>query len=158
MNNIDIDAAVREAEAEALQELLTVATRACVLEWGAEEQVTAENAMADLAQDLLSEEQWDAVETYWYKAHTHEAANYIVSLVMKDMGHKRVLEFDPGPDPESPACGAWGYAVNGFVITDPRLSECGRFEVDPQANYGLTEAEVKLLDDANLLVDEVRNG
>lgn len=157
MPNIDLEVLVREAEAEALQELLTLATRACVLEWGAEEQVTAENAMADLAQDLLSEEQWEDVQTYWYKAHTHEAANYILALVMKDMG-LRPLEFDPGHDMDDPACGGWGYALKGFLITDPRSSECGRFDADPVAYYGLTEDELSLLDEANRMVTEVRNG
>lgn len=31
---------------------------------------------------------------------------------------------------------------NGFVITNPYLSECGRFEVDPITYYGLSEEEL----------------
>lgn len=29
----------------------------------------------------------------------------------------------------------FGIVVNDFFITDPSLSECGRFKVDPQATY-----------------------
>ncbi|MAY34740.1 MAG: hypothetical protein CMN84_01435 [Spongiibacteraceae bacterium] len=31
----------------------------------------------------------------------------------------------------------FGIEVNDFFITDPSLSECGRFNVDPQATYGV---------------------
>ena len=30
-----------------------------------------------------------------------------------------------------------GFEWNGFWITDPTMSECGRFEVDPEEYYGV---------------------
>ena len=38
-----------------------------------------------------------------------------------------------------------GFEWDGIWITDPTVSECGRFEVDPITYYGLTEEEVEEL-------------
>ena len=35
-----------------------------------------------------------------------------------------------------------GFLYEGIWITDPTLSECGRFEVDPITYYGLTQEQV----------------
>lgn len=44
---------------------------------------------------------------------------------------------------------AYGYEVNDFFITDPTVSECGRFTAHPLRDYGLTNAEVRALQMAN---------
>ena len=42
--------------------------------------------------------------------------------------------------------GTLGFNYNGFFITDPSLSECGRFEMNPTKDYGLTKEQVKQLE------------
>ena len=39
----------------------------------------------------------------------------------------------------------YGFEWDGIWITDPTVSECGRFKVDPITYYGLTEEEVEEL-------------
>jgi len=39
--------------------------------------------------------------------------------------------------------GVLGFDHDGFFITDPFTSECGRFDVDPLAYYGLTAEQVE---------------
>lgn len=39
--------------------------------------------------------------------------------------------------------------VNGTEIIDPYLSECGRFDVDPVAYYGIDAATAQALTDLN---------
>ena len=36
-----------------------------------------------------------------------------------------------------------GFMVEGTFITDPFLSECGRYPVDPIKHYGLTKSQLK---------------
>ena len=36
-----------------------------------------------------------------------------------------------------------GFMVEGTFITDPYLSECGRYPVDPIKHYGLTKSQLK---------------
>lgn len=37
-----------------------------------------------------------------------------------------------------PTSGKIGFVHEGMFITDPWLTDCGRFEVDPRLEYGLT--------------------
>ena len=39
----------------------------------------------------------------------------------------------------------YGFEWDGIWITDPTVSECGRFEVDPITYYGLTQEQYNLL-------------
>lgn len=57
-----------------------------------------------------------------------------------------------GEDPETGRA-RFGFSVNDMFITDPKLSECGRFEVDPAATYGLTATDVAQLEQVNRLLD-----
>ena len=41
--------------------------------------------------------------------------------------------------------GNYGFEWGGIWITDPTVSECGRFKVDPITYYGWTEEEVEEL-------------
>jgi len=43
----------------------------------------------------------------------------------------------------------WGFTHDDMFITDPTLSECGRFDVDPVTYYGLTEGQVKEITEMN---------
>ena len=38
-----------------------------------------------------------------------------------------------------------GFEHEGFFITEPNSSECGRFEVDPIKEYGLTKKQVDMI-------------
>ena len=38
-----------------------------------------------------------------------------------------------------------GFEHNGFFITEPNSSECGRFEVDPIKEYGLTKKQFDMI-------------
>tara|TARA_R110002049_G_C8868603_1_gene538856 strand:+ start:197 stop:418 length:222 start_codon:yes stop_codon:yes gene_type:complete len=38
-----------------------------------------------------------------------------------------------------------GFVHEGMFITEPDMSECGRFEVDPTKEYGLTKKEADLI-------------
>lgn len=53
-------------------------------------------------------------------------------------------EIDLGIDPvdDRPV---FGFNLNAMFIHDPKVSECGRFEVDPKEYYGLTTEDVKSL-------------
>lgn len=47
-----------------------------------------------------------------------------------------------------------GVVANDFEIHSPRLSECGRFVVEPSM-YGLTEDEADFLEELNKQLDHV---
>ena len=38
-----------------------------------------------------------------------------------------------------------GFEHEGFFITEPNSSECGRFEVDPIKEYGLTKKQFDMI-------------
>lgn len=40
---------------------------------------------------------------------------------------------------------ALGFTFRGVFVVDPRVSECGRFEVDPLIYYGLTPEQLERL-------------
>ena len=40
---------------------------------------------------------------------------------------------------------AWYADIRGMAITNPYLSDCGRFEVDPLAHYGITPEQADQL-------------
>ena len=42
-----------------------------------------------------------------------------------------------------------GFVHDDFFITEPFTSECGRFEVDPVKEYGLTQQQVHEIDKFN---------
>jgi len=41
--------------------------------------------------------------------------------------------------------GELGFTSSHTFITNPKLSECGRFEVDPIKHYGLTQEQLMIL-------------
>lgn len=43
----------------------------------------------------------------------------------------------------------FGFNLNGMFITDPSLSECGRFSVNPLEAYGLSAKDVAELERLN---------
>jgi hypothetical protein len=45
-------------------------------------------------------------------------------------------------DDSIPGCEIMGFNHMGMFITDPTTTECGRFEVDPIKEYGLTQKQV----------------
>jgi len=45
-------------------------------------------------------------------------------------------------DDSIPGCEILGFDHEGSFIIDPTTSECGRFEVDPIKEYGLTQKQV----------------
>jgi hypothetical protein len=49
----------------------------------------------------------------------------------------------------------YSYPINGMSVYDPRMSDCGRFEVDPMQAYGLTPEDVAALDEANRSLSEI---
>ena len=46
-------------------------------------------------------------------------------------------------DASIPGCEILGFDYDGMFITDPTTSECGRFEVDPIKEYGLTQKQLE---------------
>ena len=49
--------------------------------------------------------------------------------------------------------GLLGFEHEGFFIVEPRMSTCGRFEVDPYEEYGLTEKQVDMIENFNNIHD-----
>ena len=49
--------------------------------------------------------------------------------------------------------GLLGFEHKGFFITEPSTSECGRFEVDPIKEYGLTKKQVDMIENFNKIHD-----
>ena len=46
-----------------------------------------------------------------------------------------------------------GFEHEGFFITEPSTSECGRFEVDPIKEYGLTQKQFDMIENFNKIHD-----
>jgi len=46
-----------------------------------------------------------------------------------------------------------GFEHEGFFITEPNSSECGRFEVDPIKEYGLTQKQFDMIENFNKIHD-----
>jgi hypothetical protein len=44
----------------------------------------------------------------------------------------------------------WAILINGSMIFNPRVSECGRFAVDPLKTYRITEDQANVLHDLNV--------
>jgi hypothetical protein len=44
----------------------------------------------------------------------------------------------------------WAIQTNGSMIFNPRVSECGRFAVDPLKTYRITEDQADVLHDLNV--------
>jgi hypothetical protein len=42
-----------------------------------------------------------------------------------------------------------GFNWNGYFITDPFVSECSRVSVNPKKEYGLTDEQIKRINDEN---------
>lgn len=57
-----------------------------------------------------------------------------------------VLDLGVDPTDDRPV---FGFHFNGMFIYDPKLSECGRFEVDPVECYGLTPERQSHLEQLN---------
>ena len=49
--------------------------------------------------------------------------------------------------------GLLGFEHEGFFIIEPRMSTCGRFEVDPIKEYGLTKKQVAMIENFNKIHD-----
>ena len=49
--------------------------------------------------------------------------------------------------------GLLGFEHKGFFITEPNSSECGRFEVDPIKEYGLTQKQIDMIENFNKIHD-----
>ena len=49
-----------------------------------------------------------------------------------------------------------GFEHEGFFITEPNSSECGRFEVDPIKEYGLTKKQFDMIMNFNKTHDQSR--
>lgn len=49
---------------------------------------------------------------------------------------KCTCKIDHPDDPDSHFEDHEGFTFEGFFITDPRVTECGRFYVDPDVYYG----------------------
>lgn len=48
----------------------------------------------------------------------------------------------------------FGFAINHMFIHDPYISECGRFDVDPQQVYGISKEDAQNLKNLNQLVED----
>ena len=51
------------------------------------------------------------------------------------------------------ANGLLGFEHEGYFIIEPRSSVCGRFEVNPQKEYGLNEEQVAQIENFNKIHD-----
>ena len=49
--------------------------------------------------------------------------------------------------------GMLGFEHDGYFIIEPRSSVCGRFEVNPQKEYGLNEEQVAQIENFNKIHD-----
>tara|TARA_Y200000002_G_scaffold324893_1_gene286751 strand:+ start:90 stop:320 length:231 start_codon:yes stop_codon:yes gene_type:complete len=49
--------------------------------------------------------------------------------------------------------GLLGFEHEGFFIIEPRMSTCGRFEVDPYEEYGLNDKQVAMIENFNKIHD-----
>ena len=49
--------------------------------------------------------------------------------------------------------GMLGFEHEGFFIIEPRMSTCGRFEVDPYEEYGLNDKQVAMIEKFNTVHD-----
>ena len=66
---------------------------------------------------------------------------------MKEVNMKNVKVFE---------CeGKLGFNYDGFFITDPFVSECSRFVLDPIKDYGLTKKQTNDIIKHNKLDEEV---
>lgn len=63
---------------------------------------------------------------------------------------KLVLELGSDPSTDQPK---FGFTVDGTLIHDPRMSECGRFGVDPTDTYRIPPEDVTALEALNKAVE-----
>lgn len=57
------------------------------------------------------------------------------------LNHKFTHPIEIGEDPQT-GLPVFGFSINDMFISEPKLSECGRFDVDPLQAYGLTPEDV----------------
>src|ERR1700691_3058331 len=70
----------------------------------------------------------------------------VINLI-KESGMQK-FKLEPSQDAEGSPVLMYGFSFAGFWITDARISECGRFQVNPEY-YQLSEAEAQELDRLN---------
>lgn len=66
--------------------------------------------------------------------------------------HQFALPLETGDDAIT-GLPVFGFSINDMFITDPFLSECGRFKVNPTEVYGLSQDDANHLVALNKLVD-----
>lgn len=66
--------------------------------------------------------------------------------------HQFALPLETGDDAVT-HLPVFGFSINDMFITNPFLSECGRFQVDPTETYGLSCEDADQLIVLNKLVD-----
>lgn len=69
-------------------------------------------------------------------------------LVEQQQETSSLPELDLGVDPTDDRP-VFGFHINGMFIFDPKLSECGRFKVDPVECYGLSPERQSHLEQLN---------
>lgn len=92
----------------------------------------------------LSQEGWEKLSLdEWLYEYGDKLDKYD-----RETASELLREFDYAPAPSSQKKiyeddGALGFDHDGWFITDPFTSECGRFDADPIAYYGLTAEQVE---------------
>jgi hypothetical protein len=61
-----------------------------------------------------------------------------------------IIELGEGLDEEGNQIPSYGFEHKGIFVTDPYISECGRFEVDPYTYYGLHHSKANEIVKLNL--------
>lgn len=67
--------------------------------------------------------------------------------------HTFALPLEKGEDPMT-GLPAFGFTINGMLITAPFRSECCQFEVDPTEAYGLSEKDAVELENLNQVLTD----
>ena len=64
---------------------------------------------------------------------------------------------DTIPEDEIDGARVVGFNWNGYFITDPFVSECGRVSVNPKKEYGLTDEQIERINDENGLGETIES-
>ena len=69
---------------------------------------------------------------------------------MRKIRLQKVTDYHENNDTETTRL---GFVKNDVFITNPFTSDCGRFEVDPKTEYGLTDEQIHEIDEFNYYND-----
>lgn len=125
--------------------LLVFCSIAKSLEWGASEQVDAENMACEMFEDMVHGDVFEKFETYALKATTEEMMDYIIAEI-NHTGKEYVVTWDDGSYKNCPSeIHSFDYFKDDIGFSEEDQIEVGYLDVNKSCLLGMGDVRVERL-------------